>query len=169
MGKYLIGYVSKTGTTQEIAEKIAAILKEQEIEVDVLSLENIKNTDQYAGIILGSPINAMKLLPELNSFIESNENIKKKSVGIFIVSYIFGNGRKIWSNFIQKDVDRVRSQLAPQTIAVFGGRLDKKMPGFVNFLFGLSKDLPLDNRNWDHIDEWANELVDTINSPKSKV
>ncbi len=162
MNKYLIGYVSKTGTTQEIAEKIAAKFMEHEIKVDVLSLENIENTDQYAGIILGSPINAMKLLPELNSFIESNENIKKKSVGIFVVSYIFGNGRKIWNNFIQKDINRVKSQLAPKTIAVFGGRLDKKMPGFVNFLFGLSKDLPLDNKNWNHIDEWANELVDVI-------
>jgi menaquinone-dependent protoporphyrinogen IX oxidase len=148
MNKYLIGYTSKTGTTKEIATKMEALFIKNNIEVDVISLEAIKNIDQYNGVILGSPINGMKLLPEFFSFIESNQNLKTKTLGIFAVSYIADHGRKIWKKLIQKSLNKAKFELSAGSSAIFGGRIDKKMPGFANFIFGLSKDLPLDIRNW---------------------
>ena len=105
----------------------------------------------------------MKLLPEFSVFVEENKNIKNIT-GFFVVSYLFEVGRKMWKNAIQKDIDRFKSILIPQSTAIFAGGISKKMPGFANFLFGLPKGLPLDNRNWKQIEEWANEIINKIKS-----
>ena len=162
MVTYLIGYVSKTGTTKEIAERIAGRMKDENIETEVLPLKEIHKTGHYSGVILGSPINGMKLLPEFHSFIRSHKTLKKEIIGFYTVSYIFEKGRKNWRAIIRKDVNKVRTQLDPGLTAIFGGRIDKKMPKIINILFGLPQDLPLDNRNWTQIDQWADAIISSI-------
>ena len=162
MSKYLVGYISKTGTAKEIAERIASKFRANKIETDIVPLENIKSLDQYSGIILGSPINGMKLLPEFKAFIEANQSKLNNVIGFFVVSYMFAHARNFWKRAIQKDIDRVNLLFKPQSVTVFGGRINRRMPGFANLIFGLSKDMPLDVRNWDKIEEWTDELIGKI-------
>lgn len=162
MNKYLIGYITKTNTTKEIAQKIGEIFQKNKIQADVLSLENIHNINQYQGVILGSPINGMRLLPDFLAFIKANQTLKNKTLGVFAVSYIAGHGRNFWQKMVRKNFKKAQSELSAKSNAIFGGRIDKKMPGFANFIFGLSQDLPLDLRDWPQIEAWTREIITEI-------
>jgi hypothetical protein len=45
---------------------------------------------------------------------------------------------------------------------IFGGKIDQRMPAPARFIFGLSKDAPLDYRNNLIIEKWANDLINEI-------
>ncbi len=168
--KMLIAYISKTGTTEEIARKIGEILKERAragdvrdpdgAHIDVLPIADVQSAllKDYDRIILGSPVNGMKVLPEFKAFVEEKIAGSGKRVDLFIVSYMFGRGRKMWRNAISKEAERIRALAGASSVVIFGGRIAKALPGFARLIFGLPADLPLDQRDWAKIESWANGL-----------
>jgi len=166
--KILIAYISKTGTTEEIARKICAILGESSNadadadasadQIEVLPISEVDSIEQYDRLILGSPINGMKVLPEFKAFIEEKIANSGKLVDIFAVSYMFERGRKIWRNAIKKDVEKIQALAHASSAEIFGGRLQNVLPRFARLIFGLPRDLPLDLRDWGKIESWARKL-----------
>ena len=55
--KYLIAYISKTGTTEEIAKRIAGILEERGDKAEAKPISMIADLSGYDRIVLGSPVN----------------------------------------------------------------------------------------------------------------
>jgi menaquinone-dependent protoporphyrinogen IX oxidase len=155
---YLVGYISKTGTTKAIAQRIAEILQARGDKADVNSLDTVGDISSYDRLILGSPVNGMKVLPEFDAFCKTQAASSGIPKDIFIVSYLFENGRPMWRKAIQKDRSRLQSLLNARSAEIFGGRLEKSLPGFARFMFGTPKDLPLDIRDWKKIEGWAKTL-----------
>ena len=156
MSKVLVGYFSKTGSTKEIAERIGANLAKKRIENDVLNLDEVKNIGNYSGFVLGAPINGMKHIPEFIKFIEENKAaLDGKVAGLFTVAYIYYDGRGLWRYLMNKSIAKVEKLINPKTSVVFAGRIDKKMPAFATFMFGVKGDLPLDLVNNEEIDKWC--------------
>ncbi len=164
--KILIAYISKTGTTEEIARKIAVILKERSdtdgssVLIDVLPISEVDSAllQDYDRIILGSPINGMKVLPEFKAFVGEKIAGLGKRIDLFIVSYMFERGRKMWRNAIHKDAKQTRALAGASSVEIFGGRIAKPLPGFARVIFGVPADLPLDQRDWAKIEAWAKAL-----------
>src|ERR1043166_3954240 len=52
----LVAYASKYGSTREVAESIAATLRERLLRVDVLPAGDVGGVDEYAGVVLGGAI-----------------------------------------------------------------------------------------------------------------
>jgi menaquinone-dependent protoporphyrinogen oxidase len=159
VSKHLITYVSKKGSTREIAERLSEAFSKSGLEVTLLPLANVQTLEGYDSVILGSPINGMQLLPEFVEFVKKNPALSGKVLGFFVVSYLYKNGRRIWRRAMDKSIDTMKEQLKPEMSAIFGGKLAEKMPGPANLLFGIKSTLPLDLRNWTEIDEWADLLV----------
>ncbi len=155
---YLVAYISKTGTTKEIAQRIAEILQARGDKAEAKSLDTIGGISGYDRLILGSPVNGMKVLPEFDAFCKTQAASNGIPKDIFIVSYLFENGRPMWRKAIQKDRSRLQSLLNARSAEIFGGRLEKPLPGFARFMFGTPKDLPLDIRDWKKIEDWAKTL-----------
>ena len=162
MSKYLITYATNTGTTKDIAEKIADRITQQGIIIDIKPSNQAENLGDYTGIILGAPINGMKLIQPLKDYIQTHQELIGKTLALFAVAYVYQNGRPFWRKLMDKDIAQTRTQLKTTITTVFGGKIDKRMPGFINFLFGTPKDLPLDIRNWEKIDQWADQLIQKI-------
>jgi len=160
--KCLIGYVSKTGTTEEIAQRIGEILRGRGIEVDVAAIGSAPDIRGYDRIILGSPVNGMKVLPEFSAFLNGTIAGKGIPADIFIVSYMYEKGREVWKRAILKDKARLQAMVNPLSMEIFGGRLQGKLPGFARFIFGISDDQPLDMRDWNRIEAWARSLADSM-------
>lgn len=162
--KTLIAYISKTGTTEEIARKIGVIMKGKAekdangAQIEVLPISEVGAIQEYDHLILGSPINGMKVLPQFKVFIGEKVAASGKPVDIFIVSYMFGRGRKMWHNAIRKDAERMRALVGASSVEIFGGRIPGPLPGFARFIFGLPGGLPLDLRDWNEIEAWAKGL-----------
>jgi menaquinone-dependent protoporphyrinogen IX oxidase len=159
MSTYLVAYTSKTGTTKEIAERIVQCLEEANIKAEAKTLSEVTDLSSYDKIVLGSPINGMRLLPDFKDFLKKHESEKDKFIALYAVSIIHGNGRNFWTKAIQKDVDTVSTELGISNTAVFGGKSESAMPGFARFIFGLPKDLSNDLRDWNQIEHWAETLA----------
>ena len=54
--RVLVGYSSKYGATAEIAEKIGGALRQSGLQVDVLSLKNVKDVAPYNAFVVGSAL-----------------------------------------------------------------------------------------------------------------
>jgi menaquinone-dependent protoporphyrinogen oxidase len=160
--KCLVCYVSKTGTTEEIAQRVGKILKARGNEVDISAIGSAPDIRGYDRIILGSPVNGMKVLPEFTAFLAGAIAGRGVPADIFIVSYMYEKGREIWKRAIRKEKTRLQVMVNPLSIEIFGGRLPEKLPGFARFIFGIPDDQPLDMRDWNRIEAWAASLADSM-------
>ena len=52
----LEGYATRYGSTQEVAEAVAATLREQGLTVDIQPMRQVRTLDQYHAIVLGAPL-----------------------------------------------------------------------------------------------------------------
>jgi len=70
--KILVAYISKTCTTEEIAKRIGEILSAKgsgnKYDVEVAPIDAVGSVQGYDRLILGSPINGMKVLPQFKEF-----------------------------------------------------------------------------------------------------
>ena len=156
--KILVGYFSKTGTTAEIAQRIGAVLESRGNEVRVSPFSDIESLQGYDRLVAGAPINGMKIVPPFDEFMSGPLVPPGFPVDIFIVSYLFEKGRSFFRKGIAKDVERAKSRYAASSAQLFSGRLPSALPAFARFAFGTPADLPLDIREWDKIEAWANSI-----------
>ncbi|MCX7028093.1 MAG: flavodoxin domain-containing protein [Spirochaetes bacterium] len=157
--KCLVGYVTKTGTTEEVAACIGQILQASGAEVEIKSIDSVSDVEAYDLLVLGSPINGMRVLPEFKAFLEGKVAGSGKLVDLFIVSYLYGPGRKIWKRAIRKELEQLKTLVKADSVEIVAGRLPQALPGAARFIFGTPRDLPLDTRDWDKIEAWAGSLA----------
>ncbi|MBA7710139.1 hypothetical protein ES703_119071 [subsurface metagenome] len=60
--KVLVTYASKYGSTAEVAEKVAEILRSKGLEVDLSRAKAVADISSYDAVILGSPFRAFRWL-----------------------------------------------------------------------------------------------------------
>ncbi|MHA2226872.1 MAG: flavodoxin domain-containing protein [Candidatus Hodarchaeales archaeon] len=90
--KVLIAYGSRFGSTEEISQEIAEVLKKKGIAVTLFNLRLMKNSDshlqEYDGLLVGSGIKMGKWTKETRKFLINNsEKIRKmRTKGVFISS-----------------------------------------------------------------------------------
>ena len=73
--KILVTYSSRTGYTAGVAEAIGKTLSEAKVQVDVLSMKDVKDLPSYSAYVIGSAIQGAKWLPEAIQFIETNKSV----------------------------------------------------------------------------------------------
>ena len=52
----LVAYATRYGSTQEVAEAVAATLRERGLEVDIQPMREVRALDQYRAVVLGAPL-----------------------------------------------------------------------------------------------------------------
>lgn len=160
--KCFVGYVTKTGTTMEIARRVGDVLASRGIEAEVAAITADRDLRAYDRLILGCPINGMKVLPDFATYLGGYVAAAGRPVDLFIVSYMFENGRALWKKAIRGEAARVKALAGARSVEVFGGRIADPLPGFARFIFGVPAGLPADIRDWDKIERWANNLADSM-------
>ena len=54
--KILVTYATRYGSTQEVAEKVAATLRESGLAVDVQPAKQVRTLDGYRAVVVGAPL-----------------------------------------------------------------------------------------------------------------
>lgn len=160
--KCFVGYVTKTGTTMEIAQRVGEALAARGIEADVAAITVDRDLRAYDLLVFGCPINGMKVLPDFATYLGGYAAKAGRPVDLFIVSYMFEHGRSMWKKAIRGEAERVKALAGARTAEIFAGRIAGSLPGFARFIFGVPKDLPADIRDWEKIERWANNLADSM-------
>jgi menaquinone-dependent protoporphyrinogen IX oxidase len=119
--KILIAYATKGGTTEEYANAIASVLREEfKMQVDLVNLRKDHNPDltQYRNIIIGSGVRMRKIYSEGANFMQKNFGDKK--VAIFLSA--LDSKEYAINEYVNKILEKNKT-LKPFSIEIFGGRI----------------------------------------------
>jgi len=164
--KILITYSTRTGSTKGVSEAIAKILSDSGENVDVISMQDVKDITSYKAVVAGSAIQAGRWLPEAMEFVTTHKNIlNQKPFAIFLVCMTLAmpKGDKYRST-VSGWLGPVRNLVTPVSEGIFAGTLDiKKIPSFSDRLkFRISVMLGVwrvgDHRDWKAVESWTRNL-----------
>ena len=153
----LLAYATRYGSTQEVAETIAAALRQAGFEVDVQPMQEVKRLDNYDAVVLGAAIYNARWHSDAHLFLSQHqEMLKQLPVAIFALGPLSTSDTARRNS--RRQLDKELQQypwLKPVAVEVFAGKYDPSKPGLGFF----ERLLPArDHRDWDAIRAWANSL-----------
>jgi menaquinone-dependent protoporphyrinogen oxidase len=164
--KVLLAYSSKHGATAEITEKIGEILRQADLQVDVLPVKNVKDLKPYQAVVLGSAAYMFRWRADAVSFLKKNKGLLVELPTWLFSSGPLGKGDPVEllkGQRFPKALEPFIEAIRPRDIAVFHGCIDmKKLNFFERFAFKKATDLQGDFRDWDAITSWANSIADAL-------
>lgn len=158
----LVTFSTIYGSTSEVAEQVAATLREQGLEVDLQPIKQVRSLDPYRAMVLGAPLYMFHWHKDALNFLSRNRTaLAQKPVAIFALGPI---------NNVEKEFTEARatldkelagySWLTPVAIEIFGGKMEPAKFRFPHNLIPALNKLPAsDIRDWTAIRTWASNLA----------
>lgn len=158
----LVAYASRYGSTQEIAETVAATLRERGLEVDVRPMRSVRTLAGYNAVVLGAPLYMFRWHRDAFHFLSRHrEALKEQPVAVFALGP-FHDEEKEWQE-ARAQLDRELAKVPWMTaiaVEVFGGKFDPAKLRFPWKLLPALRQMPAsDVRNWTAIRAWAGDLA----------
>jgi len=162
----LIGYASRFGSTRDIAVRIADTVRTHGIAVDVRSVDEIPNFDQYDAVVFGSGVYDGSWTAEATELMRRHAGVLAlKPVWLFSVGS-FGDRHPILGGLIKKEpkeISEFERVLHPRDYRVFAGVIDlDHWPACGRLLFKALGGRAGDNRQWPEIDGWAKRIAEAL-------
>lgn len=164
--KILVTYASKYGSTQEVAEAIAARLREKGFSVELAAMARVSSLDPYDAVVLGSPLYIGNLLKDAQQFLgRLQAGLIHRPTAFFILGPTEQKEEDFKS--VQQQLDLLLAKMTwfkPAAVELFGGRLDPARLRFPDNLLTILPASPLhdkpasDIRDWSAIQAWADGL-----------
>jgi menaquinone-dependent protoporphyrinogen oxidase len=155
----LVVYATKRESTHEVADAIAARLRELGHEVNVWRAGDIGMLRPYGAVVLGGALYAGRWHRDARRFIEKHrDELAERPVAVFAMGPLKLEPRDVGSS--REQLDRALAKepwLDPVSVAIFGGVID---PAKMRFPFTRMD--AADARDWDAIRSWADELAATF-------
>ncbi len=168
MEKSLLIYSTVDGQTEAICKRMASCAKNTS--VDVMSISNVKNLDDYKTIIIGASIRYGKYRNEVYNFI--NENfllLESKKNAFFSVNVVARKPEKNTPDtnpYVIKFLEKINWK--PKNIEVFAGKIDYPKYKFIDkyaikFIMWITKG-PTDTSqsyeftDWNKVETFAENL-----------
>jgi menaquinone-dependent protoporphyrinogen oxidase len=151
----LVAYASKHGSTAEIADAIAAELRDHGIAVDCSAAHDVGSLDGYDAVVLGSAVYMKRWLRDARRLFR-----RQRGPLAALPFWIFSSGPcgpdpdPAWAE--PAGLIRSAEELGVRDHVVFGGRLPLEPSGFIEK--AMERDTPrelADRRDWDEIRAWA--------------
>jgi menaquinone-dependent protoporphyrinogen oxidase len=165
-GIVLVGYATRTGSTREVAEAVAAVLRERGLQVDLRPLRDVRTIEGYRSVVLGAPLYFGRLLGDARRTLSQHQKaLATLPVALFALGAATTKPEEQQGAQASFDLELARFPwLHPVATACFGGRWD---PELLRFPFSLLKRAlrsqpTSDARDWDAIRAWAEGLAGII-------
>ncbi|WP_169447883.1 flavodoxin domain-containing protein [Meiothermus rufus] len=90
--RILLAYASRHGSTQEVAQAIAAVLVRRGMEVEIRPVEGVQDLEGYQAVLLGSPVQDQAWLPEARRFVQTHHQaLRRLPLVYFALSGVLGD------------------------------------------------------------------------------
>lgn len=164
MSRILVTYATRAGSTAEVAESIAEVLRTTGATVDVLPIKAAPDLNDYEGVIVGSAIRMGHWLPEAVAFVKANRWILSYiPTAYFAVSAFLREDTPEMRQQVQGYLDPVCAMLEPTSVGLFAGKIDYHKLSWFDRTIAKAGSVPEgDWRNWDAIRKWARELQPSL-------
>jgi menaquinone-dependent protoporphyrinogen oxidase len=159
--RVLVAFATHYGSTQEVAEAVAATLREQGVEVDLRSLREVRTLAGYGAVILGAPLIMHSWHKDARDFLSRHrQTLLQLPVAAFALGPVHEpHDEQEWQDS-RAQLDKELAKFAwfqPVALEMFGGRFDPALLRFpLNKLAGPAP--ASDIRDWDAIRAWASTL-----------
>jgi len=167
--KVLVAYATRYGSTKEVAESIAATLRENGLVVEIQPLHDVQSLESFSAVVMGAPLQMFRWHKDALQFLTRfQETLGKLPVAVFALGP-FHDVESEWKE-VRSELDKELTKFpwfTPVAIAIFGAKYDPATLSFPFSLLPALKQLPAsDNRNWDSIREWVIELTGKLQLPQ---
>ncbi len=169
MPRILVTYGTKYGSTAEIATHIATRFTAADFDTDTLEANLGIDVTKYDALIVGSPVYASRWLPEPALILIANhERIHDIPVALFSVGMIDvkhpGKLSEEHDAWIEKAFTREEINLNIIATTTFNGAYHRRnLPLWMRIVDSILRITPHgDFRQWDEIENWADETVITL-------
>lgn len=175
----LVAHASEHGSTQQIAERIAARLCEQAFSAQARSVADVTAVTDYDAFVVGSAIHGGDWLPEGAAFLASNRvALAGHPVWLFSVSTIGEQS----SAFPPRVARWMRNMMkVPRAVTTVEGEIRQRdHHAFAGVIMPDHWGLPArmflrvfggrfgDHRNWQEIDAWAMSIASDLRSSQRR-
>jgi menaquinone-dependent protoporphyrinogen oxidase len=158
----LVAYATRYGSTQEVAESVAATLRERGLAVDIQHMREVRTLDQYHAVVLGAPLYMFHWHKEALHFLARHRAaLTTRPVAIFALGPFHAEEKEFQDVREQLDKELAKFPwLTPRAIEIFGGKFDPEKLTFPHNLVPALKNMPAsDARDWKTIRAWASDLA----------
>jgi menaquinone-dependent protoporphyrinogen oxidase len=154
----LVGFATRSGSTQEVAEAVAEAMRKDGLQVDCQPLRSTRALAGYDMVVIGAPLYMFKWHKDAFAFLSRHRTaLEKLPVSVFALGP-FHDVEKEWREIraqFDKELEKA-PWFAPVARQVFGGKFDPATLRFpMNLIPALKKMPPSDIRNWEEIRTWA--------------
>ena len=164
-GRVLVAYATRYGSTAEVAEAVAATLRDRGVAADLAGLGREADLSAYNGLVLGAPLYMFRWHKQARHFLSRNrEWLTQHPVAVFALGPFNDDVKELADARKQLDKELARYQwFEPADVVVFGGKFDPAGLRFPHNLIPALKQLPLsDVRDWNVIRRWAAGVGDAL-------
>ena len=170
----LVTYATRYGSTQEVAEAVAATLRDGGFEVDIHPMRKVRTLERYDLIVMGAPLYIGRWHKDAHRFLSGHRKaLMQQPVAIFALGPLQDDEKKWRVVRAQLDKELAKySWLSPLAVEIFGGKYEPAKLRFPDTLAASSPASPLyqvpagDLRDWMAIRTWASELAPKL-EPRS--
>jgi menaquinone-dependent protoporphyrinogen oxidase len=159
----LVVYASKHSSTAEIAERIAAAMREAGRTAEARPASEVDDLSGYGAVVLGSAVYAKRWQREARGFARRHaRELQGKPVWLFS-SGPFGAPEDHPTAPTPPVAERLVKQLGAREHVMFGGRVPPDPGNFVER--AMLKNTPPDQRDardWPAIEAWARGVADQV-------
>jgi menaquinone-dependent protoporphyrinogen oxidase len=154
----LVGYATRYGSTQEVAEAVAATLRECALQADIMPVRQVRALEGYRAVVLGAPLFMFRWHKDALRFLSRHrQSLAERPVAIFALGPTHDPyDEEEWRDSrAQLDKELAKFPwLAPAALEIFGGKYD---PAKLRFpIKQLADKTPAsDLRDWTAIRAWA--------------
>ncbi|QLH75270.1 MAG: flavodoxin domain-containing protein [Methanomassiliicoccales archaeon] len=171
----LVAYGTKYGSTKEIAEKVAKVLRSTGNEADLYDVKDGNKPDltRYDMVVIGSAIMMGRWTKPAERFVATNEKeLGSKKVAVFVCCGDAGNPdliSKAQKEYLDEFLARYPS-IRPVSTGLFAGVINFPKYGLLvrtimksevvkRGLSGADVSTVYDLRDWNAVETWAGSLV----------
>jgi menaquinone-dependent protoporphyrinogen oxidase len=170
--KVLIAYVTRSGSTEDVAEVMGSTMEEAGVSVDVKPMAVVDSIAEWTPVILGAALYVGHFPKEFHSFLNRfKRELENAPPWIFVL----GPTDKDPSHFAQAE-EQARKELAKHPwlhvadVRVMGGKFDPQHLKLA-FPFNLVMKFPgnpmrrmpaSDTRDWEWIRKWARAIAENV-------
>jgi menaquinone-dependent protoporphyrinogen oxidase len=157
MTRTLVAYASKHGSTEEVARAIAARLRADGQDVDVLPAASaaVAGTAGYDCVVLGGSLYMGRWHADARRFLRRHGGaLERLPLAVFALGPLNLEEDQVAGSRKQLDGALGRLGVEPKLVAIFGGVVEPE-----KLRFPFSRMAETDARDWQAIDAWADEVA----------
>lgn len=158
----LVGYATRYGSTQEVAETVAAALREGGLEVDLQAVRQVRSLEGYGAVVLGAPLFMFRLHRDARRFLSRHRKaLAERLVAVFALGPVHDPYDEAEWQDSRAQLDKELAKypwLTPVAIELFGGKYDPEKLRFPISVFA-GEEPASDLRDWAAIRAWAGDMV----------